>query len=152
MLTSGGPKVIEFNCRFGDPELQVVLPRMNTDLMIPVNAVLNKNLNEVYLDFRSEAEVCVIMASNGYPGKYEKEKVVTGLETFYNSDDVLIFHAGTKRSNDTILTSGGRVLGVTAFGTDIKSAIENSYNAISKIEFENSYYRKDIGYRAINRK
>jgi phosphoribosylamine--glycine ligase len=149
IMTENGPKVIEFNCRFGDPELQVVLPRLITDLMVPINGVLNKNLNEISLDFRHEAAVCVVMASNGYPGKYDKGKIITGLQNFENIDDVLIFHAGTKRLNDQFMTSGGRVLGVTAFGSDIKKAIENSYNAIGKINFENAYYRKDIGRRAI---
>lgn len=151
MITSAGPKVIEFNCRFGDPELQAVLPRMKTDIMVPINAVLNETLNEVTLDWRSEAAVCVVMASQGYPGKYETGKSIFGLDQFERSENVLIFHAGTKRSDDNIITSGGRVLGVTAFGADIKSAIDNSYAAVSKINFDNAYYRKDIGHRALNR-
>ena len=145
MITSTGPKVVEFNCRFGDPELQAVLPRLNTDLMVPINAVLNENLNEVELSWRPEAAVCVVMTSSGYPGSYEKGKLISGLE------NVLIFHAGTKRINDQFITSGGRVLGVTSFGAEIQSAIENSYAAVEKINFENAYYRKDIGYRALNR-
>lgn len=149
MLTKSGPKVIEFNCRFGDPELQVILPRMVTDLMLPVNAVLNENLNEVSLGWRSEAAVCVVMASQGYPGKYEKGKIISGLEQFNQSENVMVFHAGTKRTNDQFETSGGRVLGVTALGTDIKNAIENSYSAVDKINFENAYYRRDIGHRAL---
>jgi phosphoribosylamine--glycine ligase len=151
MITSTGPQVVEFNCRFGDPELQAVLPRMKTDIMIPINAVLNENLNEVVLDWRPEAALCVVMASGGYPGKYETGKLISGLEQFAGSEDVLIFHAGTKRLDDQLVTSGGRVLGVTAFGRDIKSAIDNSYAAVSKISFENAYYRKDIGYRALSR-
>jgi phosphoribosylamine--glycine ligase len=149
MITKTGPKVIEFNCRFGDPELQVVLPRMLTDLMVPVNAVLNKNLNEVDLSWNPNAAVCVIMASQGYPGSYEKGKMISGLEQFDKSDDVIIFHAGTKRTDDQFITSGGRVLGVTALGPDIKGAIDNSYSAVNKINFENAYFRKDIGYRAL---
>ncbi len=151
MITSTGPKVVEFNCRFGDPELQAVLPRLNTDLMVPINAVLNENLNEVELSWRPEAAVCVVMASSGYPGSYEKGKLISGLEQFESSENVLIFHAGTKRINDQFITSGGRVLGVTSFGAEIQSAIENSYAAVEKINFENAYYRKDIGYRALNR-
>jgi phosphoribosylamine--glycine ligase len=152
MISAEGPKVIEYNCRFGDPELQVVLPRMTTDLMVPINAVLNNTLNEISLTWRPEAAVCVIMASEGYPGKYEKGKIITGLDHFAGSDDVLIFHAGTKCSNDNFVTSGGRVLGVTAFGTDIQNAILNSYNAVNKINFENAYFRKDIGHRVIKTK
>ena len=151
MITAEGPKVIEFNCRFGDPELQAVLPRMKTDIMVPINAVLDEKLNEVTLDWRPEAAVCVVMASQGYPGSYEKGKIISGLEQFENSENVLVFHAGTKRTNDEIITSGGRVLGVTSFGDDIKSAIENSYSAVKQINFENAYYRTDIGYRALER-
>ncbi len=151
MLTQQGPKVVEFNCRFGDPELQVVLPRMITDLIIPINGVLNENLNEVTLTFRPEAAVCVVMASEGYPGKYEKGKTISGLKNFEKTDNVLVFHAGTKRINEQFITDGGRVLGVTAFGENIKTAIENSYTAVNKINFENAYYRKDIGHRAINK-
>jgi phosphoribosylamine--glycine ligase len=151
MLTKDGPKVVEFNCRFGDPELQAVLPRMKTDLITPINAVLDKNLNEISLDWRSEAAVCIVMASGGYPGKYEKGKIINGLDNFRNTDDVLVFHAGTKIENNQFFTSGGRVLGVTAFGNDIRSAIENSYSAVSKINFENAYYRKDIGHRVLNK-
>ncbi|WP_455392678.1 phosphoribosylamine--glycine ligase [[Eubacterium] cellulosolvens] len=151
MITSSGPKVIEFNCRFGDPELQAVLPRLKTDIMDPINAVLNETLNEVTLDWRPEAAVCVVMASQGYPGKYESGKLISGLNQFEDSENVLVFHAGTKRSDDQFITSGGRVLGVTSFGMDIKSAIENSYAAVDKIEFENAYYRRDIGHRALER-
>ncbi|MCK5560494.1 MAG: phosphoribosylamine--glycine ligase, partial [Thermoplasmata archaeon] len=151
MITADGPKVVEFNCRFGDPELQAVLPRMKTDIIVPINAVLNENLNEINLDWRPEAAVCVVMASGGYPDKYESGKLITGLKQYDSSENVLIFHAGTKRTDDQFLTSGGRVLGVTSFGEDIKSAIENSYAAVNKINFENAYFRKDIGYRALNR-
>ena len=151
MLTATGPKVVEFNCRFGDPELQVVLPRLKTDVMVPINAVLNDTLNEVTLDWRPEAAVCVVMASKGYPGKYETGKLISGLEQFNSSDNVLIFHAGTKRIDNQFVTAGGRVLGVTSFGPDIKLAIENTYAAVKKINFDNAYYRNDIGYRALNR-
>jgi phosphoribosylamine--glycine ligase len=151
MLTRDGPKVVEFNCRFGDPELQAVLPRMKTDIMVPINAVLNRNLNEVTIDWYPEAAVCVVMASQGYPGKYESGKLIRGLEQFDNSENVMVFHAGTKRTDDQFITSGGRVLGVTSFGKDIKSAIENSYAAVNKINFDNAYFRKDIGHRALNR-
>ena len=122
---------------------------VNTDLMVPVNAVLNKNLNEVALGWRPDAAVCVVMASQGSPGKYEKGKMISGLEQFDRSDDVMVFHAGTKRTDSQFMTAGGRVLGVTAFGKDIKNAIENSYNAVKKINFENAYFRSDIGYRAV---
>ena len=151
MLTAEGPKVVEFNCRFGDPELQVVLPRMKTELIVPVNAVLNENLDEISLAWRPEAAVCVVMASGGYPGAYEKGKVISGLERFTGSDDVLVFHAGTKRTDNQYVTSGGRVLGVTSFGADIKSAIDNSYDAVKMINFDDCYYRSDIGYRAVKK-
>jgi len=151
MITATGPKVIEYNCRFGDPELQAVLPRLETDLMVPINAVLQKNLNEIALTWRPEVAVCVVMASDGYPGKYEKGKLISGLDEFEGSENVMVFHAGTKRKDNQFITSGGRVLGVTAFGEDINTAIDNSYNAVSKIKFENAYYRKDIGFRALNR-
>lgn len=150
MLTKNGPKVVEYNCRFGDPELQVVLPRMVSDLITPINGVLNKNLNEVSLDFRADAAVCVVLASGGYPNKYEKGKVISGLGNFEQSDNILIFHAGTKRINNEFITDGGRVLGVTALGEDIKSAIDNTYSAVNEINFEKAYYRKDIGYRALS--
>jgi phosphoribosylamine--glycine ligase len=149
MITDEGPKVVEFNCRFGDPELQAVLPRMNTDLMVPINAVLDNNLNEIALTWRQDAAVCVVMASSGYPGKYERGKLIEGINQFDKSDEVLVFHAGTQRTDNQFITAGGRVLGVTAFGPDIKGAIENSYAAVKKINFENAYYRTDIGYRAI---
>ena len=142
MITSTGPKVVEFNCRYTNPY---------DSMLRPINAVLNENLNEVELSWRPEAAVCVVMASSGYPGSYEKGKLISGLEQFESSENVLIFHAGTKRINDQFITSGGRVLGVTSFGAEIQSAIENSYAAVEKINFENAYYRKDIGYRALNR-
>jgi phosphoribosylamine--glycine ligase len=105
----------------------------------------------VSLGWRTDAAVCVVMASHGYPGKYEKGKLISGLEQFDQSENVMVFHAGTKRTNDQFETAGGRVLGVTALGTDIKNAIESSYSAVDKINFENAYFRRDIGHRALGR-
>lgn len=151
MIKDGKPKVLEFNCRFGDPELQVVLPRLSSDVIEPLNAVVDENLNEVTLEWNPQAAVCVVMASEGYPGKYEKGKQITGLEKLAQVQNIIAFHAGTKREDDTYTTSGGRVLGVTAFGDDIKSAIDHVYQTIDTINFENAFYRKDIGHRALAR-
>jgi phosphoribosylamine--glycine ligase len=151
MITDKGPKVLEFNCRFGDPELQVVLPRLRSDVIEPMNAVIDGRLNEVELEWNPKAAVCVVMASEGYPGKYEKGKTISGLEKLAQMQDIIAFHAGTKRENTIFVTSGGRVLGVTAFGDNIKSAIERVYQNIETIDFENAFYRKDIGYRALAR-
>jgi phosphoribosylamine--glycine ligase len=151
MITEEGPKVLEFNCRFGDPELQVVLPRLSSDVIEPLNAVIDERLNEVKLEWNPKAAVCVVMASEGYPGKYEKGKPITGLEQLALMQDIIAFHAGTKREDTKFITSGGRVLGLTAFGDDIKSAIDRVYQTINTINFENAFYRKDIGYRALAR-
>ncbi len=151
MIKNGKPKVLEFNCRFGDPELQVVLPRLSSDVIEPLNAVVDEKLNEVKLEWNPQATVCVVMASEGYPGKYEKGKPITGLEKLAQVQDIIAFHAGTKREDDTYTTSGGRVLGVTAFGDDIRSAIDHVYQTIDTINFENAFYRKDIGHRALAR-
>jgi phosphoribosylamine--glycine ligase len=151
MIKNGKPKVLEFNCRFGDPELQVVLPRLSSDVIEPLNAVVDERLSEVKLEWNPQATVCVVMASEGYPGKYEKGKPITGLEKLAQIQDIIAFHAGTKREDDTYTTSGGRVLGVTAFGDDIKSAIDHVYQTIDTINFENAFYRKDIGHRALAR-
>ncbi|UCH88759.1 MAG: phosphoribosylamine--glycine ligase [Thermoplasmata archaeon] len=151
MITENGPRVIEFNCRFGDPELQVVLPRLKTDLVEPVMACINGNLDQVHLEWDPRAAVCVVMASGGYPGKYEKGKPIEGLANAEEESDITIFHAGTAQKDDKYITSGGRVLGVTALGNDIPTAIEHAYTAVNKINFENVYYRKDIGQKALKR-
>lgn len=148
MITRQGPKVIEFNCRFGDPETQVILPLVNSDIVPILQACSNGNLKKMKLEGSNKFAVCVIMASGGYPGKYEKGKQIIGLDREFG-DEVIIFHAGTKYTNDRIVTNGGRVLGVTALGADIGDAINRAYRAVGKITFDGAYYRKDIGYKAL---
>ncbi len=145
MLTPNGPKVIEFNCRFGDPETQVVLPLLKTDLLTIMQAVTNSTLADVNVEFSEERAACVVMASNGYPQKYE-----TGFEITAD-DDVMkdIFVAGAKLADGKLLTGGGRVLGVTALGNCLSCAINNAYEKVSKVHFDNAFYRKDIGKRAL---
>lgn len=148
MLTEKGPKVLEYNARFGDPEAQVVLPRMKNDIIDVIEACIDGTLQEIQLTFEDNAAVCVVLASDGYPEKYEKGFVIDGLETFINKDGYYVFHAGTKTDNGRIVTNGGRVLGVTAKGSDLKQARANAYEAAEWIRFENKYMRRDIG-RAI---
>jgi phosphoribosylamine--glycine ligase len=145
MLTEDGPKVLEYNARFGDPEAQVVLPRMKNDMIEVMEACVEGRLSEVNLEFEDNAAVCVILASDGYPLSYEKGKKITGLETFASKDDYYVFHAGTKLTEDGIVTNGGRVLGVTAKGADLKEARAKAYEATEWIQFSNKYMRHDIG-------
>lgn len=145
MLTEDGPKVLEYNARFGDPEAQVVLPRMKNDIIDVMNACIDGKLDTVDLQFEDNAAVCVVLASDGYPEHYEKGKVITGFENFDNKDGYYVFHAGTKLTDEGIVTNGGRVLGVTAKGTDLKEARANAYEATKLIQFENKYMRNDIG-------
>jgi phosphoribosylamine--glycine ligase len=150
MLTKEGPKALEFNVRFGDPETEVILPRLKSDLVEVMLAATDEELIKVknlYWDPR--ACVCVVCASGGYPGDYAKDKEIKGLEEAEKLKDIVVFHAGTKKSGDKILTSGGRVLGVTGLGDTIEDAIHKTYKAVSKINFEGMHYRKDIGARAI---
>jgi len=149
MITKDGPKVIEFNCRFGDPETQVVLPRLGSDLLEPLLASIDGSLDQITLNWKQEAAVCVVLAADGYPGDYEKGKEIKGLENFKDSQEEMVFHAGTKLEDGIVKTNGGRVLGITALGKDIKEAIKKAYNAVKKIEFEGMYYRKDIGKKAL---
>ncbi|GAB4375915.1 MAG: phosphoribosylamine--glycine ligase [Calditrichia bacterium] len=142
MLTREGPKVVEFNCRFGDPETQVVLPLLQTDLVELLYAVVKGELSNSSIALKSEYAVCVIAASGGYPDAYEKGKEITGLENV--PEDVLIFHAGTRFSNHKIVTNGGRVLGVTALDGDLKKAALKVYQALQHIHFEKMHYRRDI--------
>ena len=145
MLTPKGPKVIEYNCRFGDPETQVVLPLLKTDLFEIMKAVSEERLSDISVEFSDKSACCVIMASDGYPEKYEK-----GFEIKVNGElDGDIFIAGAKMSDGKLLTNGGRVLGVTAVADDLKSAVDKAYREIEKVSFENAYYRKDIGKRAL---
>lgn len=147
MLTKDGPKVLEYNARFGDPETQAVLIRLETDLVDIIEAIIDKRLAGMDIRWRPEAAVCVVMASGGYPGDYEKGKVITGLAEA--GRDAVVFHAGTAMKNGQIITSGGRVLGVTALGESIPEAIANVYKAVVKIHFDGVHYRKDIGQKAI---
>ncbi|MCQ2511269.1 MAG: phosphoribosylamine--glycine ligase, partial [Lachnospiraceae bacterium] len=146
MLTPDGPKVLEYNARFGDPEAQVVLPRMENDMVEVVEACIDGTLDQIDLKFKEDACVCVILASDGYPLSYKKGFPITGLENFKGRNDYFVFHAGTKfDENGTIVTNGGRVLGVTALGGDLKTARENAYKATELVNFENKYMRTDIG-------
>ena len=145
MLTKDGPKVLEYNARFGDPEAQSVLFRMENDLLDVIDAVIDGKLDEVELKFSDDAAVCVVMASGGYPGSYEKGKEITGLEDI--DPDVMVFHAGTKLDGGKLVTSGGRVLGVTAKGATMEEARKKAYANVEKIKFEGAHYRKDIGIK-----
>ncbi|MDO4563560.1 MAG: phosphoribosylamine--glycine ligase [Clostridia bacterium] len=147
MATQTGVKVIEYNCRFGDPETQVVLPRLESDLADIFEAVADERLADVPVKWRSDAAVCVVAASGGYPGKYATGCEISGLKEALSLDGIVIFHAGTKREDGKIVTSGGRVLGVTAIAPSLDEAIKKSYEAIGKIRFANMHYRKDIGIK-----
>ena len=147
MLTADGPKVLEYNARFGDPETQVVLPRMKNDIVDVFEACVDGTLDQIDLQFEDNAAVCVVLASDGYPEHYEKGKKITGLENFKDKDGYYVFHAGSKfDAEGNILTNGGRVLGVTATGKDLKEARANAYKATEWIHFENKYMRHDIGH------
>ncbi|MCR5232414.1 MAG: phosphoribosylamine--glycine ligase [Lachnospiraceae bacterium] len=145
MLTKDGPKVLEYNARFGDPEAQVVLVRMNNDIIDVMEACIDGKLDEVELDFEDNAAVCVVLASEGYPVKYEKGFEIKGLENFRDKDSYFCFHAGTKLKDGKVVTNGGRVLGITATGSDLKEARRKAYEATKWIDFENKYCRSDIG-------
>ena len=145
MLTEDGPRVLEYNARFGDPEAQVVLPRMKNDIIDVFEACIDGTLDKIQLDFEENAAVCVVLASDGYPEHYEKGYPIAGLDTFKGKNGYYVFHAGTKLTDDKNVTNGGRVLGVTAKGSDLKQARANAYAATEWIQFENKYKRNDIG-------
>ena len=149
MLTPKGPKVIDYNCRFGDPESQAVLPRLKTDIMDIFEAINNETLSDLDIEWDDRACTCVIMASGGYPKSYPKGIEINGL-TDGQLDGVTVYHAGTKRYGDKLVTSGGRVLGVTALGESIEDALAKSYAGVEKIKFDGAHYRKDIGQKALN--
>ena len=149
MLTKDGPRVLEYNARFGDPEAQVVLPRMENDIVDVFEACIDGTLDKIDLKFADNAAVCVVLASGGYPVAYEKGKEIHGLEKFDGCSDKIVFHAGTAMRDGKIVTNGGRVLGVTALGADLRTARANAYEAVKCIDFEKCYYRRDIG-RAID--
>lgn len=145
MLTPDGPKVLEYNARFGDPETQVVLPRMKTDIVDVFNACIDGTLDQIDLQFEDTAAVCVVLASDGYPVSYQKGFVIEGLDSFKEKDGYYVFHAGTAKTEEGFVTNGGRVLGVTAKGKDLKEARKHAYEAVDWVSFENKYYRHDIG-------
>ena len=145
MLTDNGPKVIEYNARFGDPEAQVVLPLLKNDLMDIIDAIIDERLSEIDIQWNNGAAACVVIASGGYPVSYIKGYEISGLDSFGVSDDVFIYHAGTKKSDGKYYTNGGRVLGVTAIGADLDMALNKAYSAVGKISFNEAHYRKDIG-------
>mgnify|MGYP000321973899 FL=1 len=145
MLTEDGPKVLEYNARFGDPEAQVVLPRMKNDILDVMEACIDGRLNEITLEFEDNAAVCVVLASKGYPVSYEKGFLIEGLENFKNKEGYYCFHAGSKQTEKGIVTNGGRVLGITAKGSDLKEARKNAYAATKWVNFANKYMRNDIG-------
>jgi len=148
MLTKSGPKVLEFNARFGDPETQVYLPRLENDLVELLDASVNGTLDKIELKWSATASVCVVMASGGYPGSYVKGKPILGLAEAAKLPNTKVFHAGTARAGDQIVTNGGRVLGVTAWGKDLKSAQAAAYAAVEKIHFDGAHFRRDIAAKA----
>ena len=145
MLTEDGPKVLEYNARFGDPETQVVLPRMKNDIVDVFEACIDGTLDQIDLQFEDNAAVCVVLASDGYPEHYEKGYKITGFENFDGKDGYYVFHAGTRFDGEDIVTNGGRVLGVVAKGSDLKAARANAYEATKWIQIDNKYMRNDIG-------
>ncbi len=150
MLTKDGPKTLEFNVRFGDPETEAILPRLKSDLVEVMLATCEGKLSKIKtLEWDNRACVCVVCASGGYPGNYAKDKEINGLDKIAKTEDVVIFHAGTKKVGDKILTNGGRVLAVTGLGTTIKDAINKTYAAVNKVNFEGMHYRRDIGKKAL---
>ncbi len=151
MVTAGGPKVLEFNCRFGDPEAQPLLVRLKSDLVEALEATMDGRLEETTLQWDPRPAVCVVMASGGYPDAYEKGKEITGLEAAEAMEDVLVFHAGTRAEDGKIYTHGGRVLGVTALGKDISEARDRAYEAVQAIRFHRAHWRTDIAVKAIRR-
>ncbi|UCG48329.1 MAG: phosphoribosylamine--glycine ligase [Phycisphaerales bacterium] len=151
MITAGGPRVLEFNVRFGDPETQPVLMRLKSDLLEVCMAVCDGTLDNVTLKWDPRPAVCVVVASGGYPGDYEKGKKISGLDRAARAEDVMVFHAGTRIDNGDLVTSGGRVLGVTALGSDIADAKNRAYGAVDMIKFDGAYCRRDIAHRAIRK-
>lgn len=147
MITADGPKVLEYNARFGDPETQVVIPRLKTDIVDIFNAIIDEKLDEVNIEWEDNAAVCVIMASGGYPKEYKTGYEITGLDEAQKDKNIVVFHAGTKFEDGKYLTSGGRVLGVTAVESNLDLAIKKAYEGVSKISFKDMHYRKDIGIK-----
>jgi len=151
MITADGPKVLEFNCRFGDPECQPLLMRFTGDLAEVMLATAERRLRDVTLEWDPRPAVCVVLAAGGYPGTYERHKPIAGLEGLKNWRDGMVFHAGTARRDGQVVTSGGRVLGVTALGVDVTAAVDEAYRAVARINWDGMQYRRDIGRRAVER-
>ncbi|HWU38294.1 MAG TPA: phosphoribosylamine--glycine ligase, partial [Candidatus Acidoferrum sp.] len=151
MIRAGEPKVLEFNARFGDPEAQPLLMRMDSDLLPVLEAVVDRRLHDAEIRWRPDPAVCVVMVSGGYPGVHEKGKIISGLQAAVRTKDVMVFHAGTTLAGDKVVTNGGRVLGVTALGHDIADAIARVYRTVEKIHWEGVHYRSDIGQKAVGR-
>jgi phosphoribosylamine--glycine ligase len=149
MMTADGMKVLEFNVRFGDPETQVILPRIKGDLLPAFEACVDGTLSDSLIEWHDDHCVTVVMASGGYPGSYEKGKVITGLDQLADSNSVTVFHAGTAIAGDTVVTSGGRVLAVTALGSDLQTAVDRAYEGLSHITFEGAQFRTDIAAKAL---
>jgi phosphoribosylamine--glycine ligase len=145
IITREGPKVIEYNCRFGDPETQVVLPLLENDIVEIFNAIIDEKLDSIDIKWKKGACVCVVMASGGYPQKYETGYEINGMDEAEHDPNIIIFHAGTKRENNKFYTAGGRVIGVTALESTMEAAISKAYNGVEKISFKDMHYRKDIG-------
>ena len=150
MLTKSGPKVLEFNARFGDPETQVYLPRLENDLVELLDASVSGTLSKMELKWSPMAAVCVVMASGGYPGSYPKGKIISGLDAANKLPSTKVFHAGTAFKDGQIVTNGGRVLGVTALGKDLKAAQAAAYAPVEKIHFDGAHFRHDIGGKAFS--
>jgi phosphoribosylamine--glycine ligase len=144
MITADGPRVLEFNCRFGDPETQVILPRLKSDLVELLEATIDGTLDRTVIEWDERAAVTVVLASGGYPGKYDIGKAIHGLEKLSKADGVHVFHAGTRKENGAVVTAGGRVLAVTALGETVAAARARAYEAVSQITFEGCHYRRDI--------
>ena len=149
MITGDGPKVLEFNCRFGDPETQALMPLLKNDLVDLLEAAIDGTLAQQSVRSSKEVAVCVVMASGGYPGDCARGLEITGLEDLAGAEDVIVFHAGTREENGRTLTAGGRVLGVTALGADVRAARERAYAAVSRISFEGAHFRRDIAAKAL---
>ncbi|MYC16503.1 MAG: phosphoribosylamine--glycine ligase [Gemmatimonadetes bacterium] len=149
IVTADGPKVIEFNCRMGDPETQVVLPLIKTDFVDIIEAVCNGSVADLDIELDNRAATCVVMASGGYPEHYDTGFPISGIDLAEAPGNVMVFHAGTGREDGQLVTNGGRVLGVTAMGDTIKSSIDRTYEAVGKIDFDRAYFRRDIGHRAL---
>ena len=146
MITEKGPKVIEFNCRFGDPETQVVLPRLNTDLVSIVQKTIKKNLKNMTIDLIPQNSITVVIASKGYPGKFEKGVLLPSLKDFNNSNEISVFHSGTsKDKKENLISNGGRVLSITSIGANVQDCRQKVYDVVEAINWKQGFYRKDIG-------